>query len=416
MQHYEVSDALAGVQISEWVTPHVRVFAQDLISRGYALLSTRVCVQAAAHLGRWLEGRAITNDQLTDAVVARFARHHCRCPRSGGGGRPPSRRYVARVRRFVECLRIQGVVPGVPVAPRPMPAPLVGFREWMLQHRGLAPSTIGRYEFSVIKMMPTLGDDSSSYDAALVRRALLTHIDGMTRGYAKCFASALRALLRFLASESRCRPYLDRAVPTIPEWRLSGLPRYLEAADVDRVIRSCSPDNPCRIRDRAVLLLLARLGLRASDVVRMTFNDLDWAAGTVRVRAKSRKEVRLPLPQDVGDAILVYLDRARPSTTIPRVFLCANAPVRAFPTPSTVSNIVALALRRAGIADPPSRGAHLLRHSAATAMLRAGAGLDVIAAVLRHASTDTTAHYAKVDLGLLNTVAQPWPEEVTDAC
>jgi site-specific recombinase XerD len=130
----------------------------------------------------------------------------------------------------------------------------------------------------------------------------------------------------------------------------------------------------------------------------------------VRVRAKSRKEVRLPLPQDVGDAVLDYLARGRPTTDITRVFLCANAPVRPFPTTVPVSDIVRLALRRAGITNPPSRGAHLLRHSAATAMLRSGASLDAIATVLRHESTDTTAHYAKVDVALLGSVTQPWPE------
>jgi integrase len=142
----------------------------------------------------------------------------------------------------------------------------------------------------------------------------------------------------------------------------------------------------------------------------MKLDDLDWKAGTVRVRAKGRKEIRLPLPQDVGDAILDYLARARPTTDIAHVFLCANAPLRPFPTTVTVSDIVRLALRRARITNPPSRGAHLLRHSAATAMLRAGASLDAIATVLRHESTDTTAHYAKVDVALLRRVAQPWPE------
>jgi integrase len=179
---------------------------------------------------------------------------------------------------------------------------------------------------------------------------------------------------------------------------------------VERVIAACDLGKPSGIRDRAVLLFLARLGLRAGDIVGMNLDDLDWTFATVRVRAKSRTDVRLPLPQDVGDAILEYLMRARPSTTIGRVFLCTNAPIRPLPTTATVSDIVRLALHRAGIRNPPSTGAHLLRHSAATAMLRAGASLDVIATVLRHASTDMTAHYAKVDLDLLRTVAQPWPE------
>jgi len=309
---------------------------------------------------------------------------------------------------------VQGVTSSPPPSTRTVPMPLAGFREWMLRHRGLTIWTITRYESLVTKMLPTLGDDPASYDPGLIRRVFLTHTQGISRVYAKCFVSALRAFLRFLANEGRCRPYLDRVVPTIPEWRLSTLPRYLPSTDVDRVISSCNLDKPWGVRDRAVLLLLARLGLRASDIVTITLDDLDWDAGTVRVRAKSRRDVLLPLPQEVGDAILEYLTRARPPTAIVRVFLCANAPVRPFPTCVTVSDIVRLALKRAGIVDPPSRGAHLLRHSAATAMLRAGAGLDVIATVLRHASPDTTAHYAKVDLALLSSVAQPWPE-VSDA-
>ncbi len=411
MQSYEVADVLAGLLPAGCVQPHIQSFAEHLIGRGYARLSTREYLQAGAHLGRWMDIRGIAPQKLTDAVLSSFARHRCECPRSCRRGRSPSRHYVARARRFVEHLRLQGVVPSAPpTSTQPVPAPLAGFREWMLRHRGVTVWTINRYEFLVGKMLPALGEDPASYEAALIRRVFLAQAQGVGRAYAKCFVSALRAFLRFLAVEGRCRPYLDRAVPTIPEWRLSALPRYIEPGEVERVIASCDLGKPCGVRDRAVLLLLARLGLRAGDIMAMKLDDLDWKAGTVRVRAKGRKEVRLPLPQDVGDAILDYVARARPATEIARVFLCVNAPVRPFPTTVTVSDIVRLALRRAGITNPPSRGAHLLRHSAATAMLRAGASLDAIATVLRHESTDTTAHYAKVDVALLRRVAQPWPE------
>jgi integrase len=257
---------------------------------------------------------------------------------------------------------------------------------------------------------PALGDDPGLYDAALVRRVLLEEVRGLSRVYAKTFVCALRAFLRFLAAEGRCRPGLDRAVPMIAEWSLSAMPRYLDSSDVERVIASCDLGTSCGIRDHAILLLLGRLGLRAGDIFAMKLDDLDWNAGTVRVRGKRRKEVRLPLPQDVGDALLDYLIHARPASEFDRVFLCANAPIRPFATSVSVSDVVRLALNRAHISDPPSRGAHLLRHSAATAMLRAGASLDAIAAVLRHESTDSTAYYAKVDVDLLLIVAQPWPE------
>jgi len=411
MQSYDLADALAGLRPGECVQPYIQSFAAQLVAGGYALLSTRDYVRSAAHLGRWLDTRGIGLQELSDATVARFARHLCECPGACGHGRSPSSHYVARARRFVEHLRLEGVVPlAAPSSTRAIPGPLVGFREWMLRHRGLTVWTINRYEFLVSKMLPSLGEDPASYDAALVRRVFLGQIQRIGQVYAKCFVSALRAFLRFLAVEGRCRSHLDRAVPTIPAWRVSALPRYIEPSDVERVIASCDLGKPCGIRDRAVLLLLARLGLRAGDIMVMKLDDLDWRAGTVRVRAKSRREVRMPLPQEVGDALLDYLVRARPATEIARVFLCTNAPVRPFPTTVTVSDIVRLALKRAGIKDPPSRGAHLLRHSAATAMLRAGASLDAIATVLRHESTDTTAHYAKVDVALLRSVAQPWPE------
>jgi site-specific recombinase XerD len=280
----------------------------------------------------------------------------------------------------------------------------------MRRHRGVTERTIDGYEVLIAKMLPSLGSDPALYDATRVREVLLGEVRQRSSSYAKSFVSALRAFLRFLAAEGRCRPHLHRAVPAVREWKLSALPRCLEPEEVERVIASCDLQKPEGVRDRAVLLLLARLGLRAGDIVAMRLGDLDWRSGTLRVRGKGHKEVRLPLPQDAGDALAEYLATARPSTDHERVFLCANAPVRPFAASSVVSTIVRFALERAGITDPPSRGAHLLRHSAATAMLRSGASLDAIATVLRHRSTDMTAHYAKVDLALLQLVAQPWPE------
>jgi site-specific recombinase XerD len=164
------------------------------------------------------------------------------------------------------------------------------------------------------------------------------------------------------------------------------------------------------IRDRAILLLLVQLGLRGGDILALRLSDLDFNAGTIRVIGKGRKEVCLPLPQVAGDALIGYFERARPTANIDHVFLCMNAPARPLTNSSTVSSVVRLALKRAAIANAPTKGAHLLRHTAATTMLRSGASLDAIATVLRHQSTDTTAYYAKVDVEMLNTITQPWPE------
>jgi integrase len=293
------------------------------------------------------------------------------------------------------------------------PDPLVGFRHWMLHQRGLADHTISRYERLVLEMLPALGDNPSMYDAAHVRSVLLDQVRGKGAVYAKSYITALHSFLKYLSNNGQCRPGLNHAVPTIPQWKLSALPRYLEPEVVERVIAACDLGKPHGVRDQAVLLLLARLGLRAGDIVSMRLDDLDWDAGTLKVRGKSRKEITLPLAQDVGDAVLRYLVDARPAAASDRVFLCANAPVRPLARSATVSSIVMLALRRADVTDPPSRGAHLLRHSAATAMIRSGISYAAIATMLRHQSADMTAYYAKVDVALLLQVAQPWPEETS---
>ena len=204
---------------------------------------------------------------------------------------------------------------------------------------------------------------------------------------------------------------LRAAVPTIPEWRLSTLPRYIDSVQVERLIATCDLTTPTGLRDRAILLLLASLGLRAGDIVSLRLNDLDWQQATLSVRGKGRRETRLPLPQDVGDTVLTYLERARPRVADDRVFFALNAPIRPLKYVGVVTNIVRNAIRKAGI-DAPTKGASLLRHSAATTMLRGGATLDMVGAVLRHRSPDMTAHYAKVDVPMLQQIAQPWAGDV----
>ena len=226
----------------------------------------------------------------------------------------------------------------------------------MIQHRGIKARTVERYERLIEKMLPGLGSNPTKYDAALVRQVLLKEVKQLTLAYAKTYVTALRAFLRFLAVHGRCRHHLDRAVPTLPEWRLSALPRYLEPDDIDRMIASCDLDKPFGVRDRAILFLLVRLGLRAGDIMTMRLGDIDWEEGTVRVLGKGRKEVCLPLAQDAGEALIEYLDKVRPTADTDRVFLCINAPVRPLGNSSSVSSIVRLALQRAGIKNAPSKG------------------------------------------------------------
>jgi integrase len=213
--------------------------------------------------------------------------------------------------------------------------------------------------------------------------------------------------LRYLASQGKCRAGLDAAIPTIAGWRLASLPRCLSTDEVEQLLAACDPSSPMGLRDRAVILLLARLGLRASDVAALCFADIDWEDGSVLVKGKSRREVRLPLPQEVGDAILTYLEH-RPRVQDEHVFVRCVAPFRGL-LDSAVSQIVRRNMRRASI-TAASYGSHILRHSAATEMLRRGVSLYDIGSVLRHRSADMSGYYAKVDMELLKQVVQPWPE------
>jgi site-specific recombinase XerD len=192
---------------------------------------------------------------------------------------------------------------------------------------------------------------------------------------------------------------------------VDALPRYIDPSQIERLIATCDRTTPAGLRDRAILLLLARLGLRASDIFSLRLDDLDWRQATLSVRGKGRRETRLPLPQDAGDAVLAYIEHARPRVKCDRVFFMLNAPIRALRRSSVVSNIVRRAIQKAAI-EAPTKGANLLRHSAATAMLRGGATLGMVGAVLRQRSQNTTAHYAKVDMTMLQQVAQPWPGDV----
>ena len=395
------------------VESYLQEFAAELAHSGYTRLSINDYAISIAHFGDWLRRQGMSLEDADGKALRRFAVHDCRC----FGVHKKKRlcgRYLKRIRRFMRYLADRGVVrwaERTQKEPQKVPVPyIVEFRDWIHRHRGLTEATIRRYEQGLSRLVLSLGSETHHYDAARIRKVICNEAKDYCAATARAEANSLRAYLRFLASQSLCRPGLDHAVPTVPQWRLSALPRYLPPRQVERVIASCDVSSPVGLRDRAILLLLSRLGLRAGDIRRLLLDDINWPEGTLRVAGKGRREVRLPLPQDAGDAVLAYLKRARPRAPYDQVFLCVNAPIRPLQPPASVSNIVRLAVRRAGIAKPPSTGANLLRHSAATSMLRAGATLDAVSALLRHRSTDTTAHYAKVDLATLQTVVQPWPE------
>jgi integrase/recombinase XerD len=392
-------------------TSQLQGFARSLAAVGYTRLTIRDFLTSAVHFSGWLEARGTGLAEIGRETVVAFGRHRCTCFGGHRKGKRVSCDYIARVQRFLDYLCSVGVAKTIPKATAAIPPRLVDFREWLLRHRGLAVRTVERHERLIGKMLPALGAEPAAYNATSVRRIILEEIRDCRPAHAKTIVSALRIYLRFLGTNGECQSGLDQVLPTVAEWRLSSLPRYLDANQAARLIKSCEGREPQGLRDRAIILLLIRLGLRGGDIAAMRPDDIDWPDASLLVRGKGRREIRVPLPQDAGDAVLEYLEHARPPAAIDRVFLCAQAPFRAIRSGNTVSGIVRAALRRAGIENPPSHGANLLRHTVATTMLRGGATLEEIGAILRHKSLDTTAHYAKVDVAALEQIAQPWPGE-----
>ena len=391
---------------------YIAEFTNHLSAQKYTTLTIAGYEDSACHFAEWLQRSNIALVNVDEKVMARFSQHRCRC-RGIRRHKHVSAKYARRARRFIHFLAERGIVPSyTPKSSKVVNTQVSEFQEFLRHHRGISERTISRHSSMIMRLLPALGDDPQAYNAELIRKVIVSEAERSSRPYVQAMTKALRCYLRFLAANGLCQS-LDRAVPTVPHWRLSALPLYLPAADVERLIASCDLTKTHGIRDKAILLLLSRLGLRAGDILGMRLDDVEWNEGALRVRGKGRREVRLPLPQDAGDALLEYLETARPLVDHDRIFLRSSAPYRPFADPASIADVVGLALRRARIANPPSRGANLLRHSAATAMLRGGATLDAIGSVLRHQSPDMTAHYAKVDVVTLLQIAQPWPGELS---
>lgn len=390
---------------SSLVGSYLDDFAAALHEIGYCPRIGAWSISYAVHLGLWATAEGVCIGALDDCAVSAFLAHlpRCRCPGHRAGLHAAAR---WRIQVFVQYLRTAGVV-AVPVQKVATPDLVTGFCQWMSRRRGVVETTIRQYRRVAIALIGHIGDDPARYEAGVLRVAVREMTGRHGTSTARFVAKVARAFLRYLAVEGRCRPGLDAAIVPVANWSLASLPRYISAEAVQRIIDACDPDQPCGARDRAILLLLARLGLRGGDIVGMRLSDIDWEDARIRVAGKGRREARLPLPQEVGDALLAYLRGRRSVVACDRVFLRSRAPWRPLAASSCVSAIARRAIARAGV-SAPTHGAHLLRHSAATAMLREGISLPSIGVVLRHRSVETTAHYAKVDVELLRSVAQPW--------
>jgi len=385
--------------------PYFNSYLTQLREQGYARRSFFEQIHILKTCDRWLQRTGRGVHDLNECVVRKFL-HRCI---TGAYGKHAK---VATMRRLLTMLRRMGVTPEVK-AQLPSPSEqLVGaYGRFLLEERNLSPHTVGHHRRAVRRFLADQFDgrrlDVSKLRAPDISGFVRRHARDHSPSQAQHLTTGLRHFLRYLHYQGLIGTDLSLAVPSVARWSLSTLPKHLSAAQVRQLLQHCDRRTPLGRRNEAILLLLARLGLRAGEVLRLQLDDLDWENGLITVYGKG-KWAQLPLPADVARAIARYLHRDRPRCDCRRLFLGHRAPIGGLHSVTAISKLVRRALAQAGVSSART-GAHLLRHSLATEMLRKGASLAEIGEVLRHRSPDTTAIYAKVDLAALRTLALPWP-------
>jgi len=384
--------------------PEVEGYRAWLTQRGYTEQTVRNMLQYLGQLGRWLQARGLEVRDLDEQGLAAFLadRQVAGLPRVLG---PRS------MNPLLAYLRETGAAPPARASLAPLDVLLEQYRLWMLHERGLAEATMQRYEHTARRFLQERAVRDSALVTMLLTGAdvnafLLGECARVSAGSAKGRVAELRSVLRFLYLQDLTPRRLGTAVPPVGGWRLAALPPpALSAAQVQRLLDNVPRDRVRGARDFAIMMLIARLGLRSVEVARLELRDVDWRAGELVVRGKGRRQDRLPLPEEVGEALVAYLSLRRNPHGDPHLFLMCRAPrgpIRA----DLVGDVMKRACQHAGV---PHVGPHRLRHALAGELLRRGAGLVAISQVLRHQDLATTAVYAKVDLVALRRVAHPWP-------
>ena len=387
---------------------HISSFAEFVSAQGYAPNSIRPQVRLAASFSRWLKQEGVELRCLTSDHSRQYLRYRARRVH-------PCLGDAAALRYLIDFLRAEGLVPTEKVSVgRVTPAECCtqAYEQHLREARNLAKATIVNYVPFIRRFLKDRFGDGPVTLSLLCARDVVRFVQRQAPRLhtkrAKLMTTALRSFLKYARYRGEVTLDLAAAVPTVANWSMSSIPRAIPADQVHQLLVSINRQTAIGRRDYAILLLLARLGLRSSEVAFLELEDIDWNAGTLSVRGKSGLRNEFPLPLEVGKAIVAYLRDGRPPSTNRRVFLRAKAPIRGFRGASGVGSIVRHSLKRAGI-KAPTYGAHQFRHGLATEMLRQGASLGEIGDVLGHRHPQTTMIYTKVDLEALRTLALPWP-------
>ncbi|MFM0616370.1 site-specific integrase [Paraburkholderia nemoris] len=387
------------------LSEHLGAFEGLLNDQGYAQESVRRHLRLVADFSVWLKRKKILIEEVTHETALRYLhyRAHYRCHRKG-------EEYALRC--FVQLLQENGIVArDAPVAQTPAEKLANEYALYLHHERGLAATTIRKYRWCAHLFLTKQFGDGTVRLSDLCAQEILNfvrHEAAERAARAQAMTMVLRSFLRYARYRGFIKLDLAAAIPWVAHWSMASIPKAISPEYARRALASCDRRRPIGRRDYAILLLLARLGLRGGEVVSLTLDDIDWETGTLTVHGKGGQESPLPLLAPVGEAIADYLKNGRADSESRSVFLRINAPIRGFRAAKAVSNVVRYALERAGI-DSPRKGAHQFRHALATQMLRQGSSLAEISEILRHKSPDSTRIYTKVDLDSLRTLAPPWP-------
>jgi integrase/recombinase XerD len=414
-QYIRLPRVLARIRASAFA-PELEALVEYLQRRGHRGHAIAGYLLGAEHLADCIDKKLVSLDGLTADGLQQFARKRamrlaCGCPR-----KTPDRNLISVARHFFVVLREQGRCRSPATAPLPrshVDTLLEQFDRHLRDERGLAGSTREAYLRTLRPVLATKygGEvvDPSGITVQDLRRWVASRAAATSPRTARKLAQTLRSLLRFFVLHGEPVAHLVTAVPIVPTSRLSALPRGLSDPQLAQLTRSIDVSKPIGLRARAIVECAATLGLRAGEVAALRISDIDWRGGTIHLpRTKSRRGQVLPLPSAVGRVLVSYLKRGRPNSSTDRVFVRHYMPVGRALQSKDVTQTVGRALRRAGL-QLPLMGAHVLRHTAASRLVRAGVGMKDIADVMRHQDIDTTRIYAKVDWPRLTEVALPWP-------
>jgi integrase/recombinase XerD len=394
------------IEVAGPLAPYAESFRAELTAQGYTRWIVAQHTHLMAHLSSWLLEQQLSADQLTAETIGAFV-----AVRRGGGRKlHVSLRGMAPLLRYLRSL---GVVPQPAAAAPAGPEEelLASYRAYLTEERGLAPLSVERYlriarAFVSGLPAPLTPGELEAISAAQIAEFLLAEAARLGRWGTKASVTALRSLLRYLHLTGQIPRPLTGAVPSPAGWGLAALPRAVPAGLVRRLLEACDLSTPLGMRDYAIMLTLWRMGLRNGEVAFLSLDDVDWEAGEVMVHGKGSRSDKLPLPADVGQALADYLVRGRPGWgSERRLFLIHRAPYCGL-SRSAVVSVVAAACDRAGL---ERISPHRLRHSAASDILAAGAGLVEVGQLLRHQAQSTTAIYAKLDHRALGELVRPWP-------